>query len=151
MSEAIIVRPAMHEDLESLVILLEALFSIEEDFAIDQEKQRSGLELMLNNDRGRILVATTADGTVVGMCSGQLMISTAEGGPAALIEDVFVLEGWRGQGIGAKLMDGISAWARDNEAGRLQLLADSENEPALDFYSYLGWQTTQLICLRNRL
>jgi len=151
MSDAIIVRPARTEDLDGLVCLLETLFSIEDDFVIDTDKQRRGLEMMLNNGRGRILIAETANGTVVGMCSGQLTVSTAEGGPAVLIEDVVVHEEWRGQGIGAQLMDGITTWARGNEAGRLQLLADVENIPALDFYKHLGWQPTQLICLRNRL
>ena len=48
-------------------------------------------------------------------------------------------------------MDGIADWARENEAGRLQLLADMDNTPALAFYKHLGWQQTQLICMRNRL
>jgi ribosomal protein S18 acetylase RimI-like enzyme len=151
MSEVTIVRPATHDDLDGLVLLLEALFSIEEDFAIDRTKQRLGLELMLNNGRGCILTAVAADETVVGMCSGQLTVSTAEGGPAVLIEDVVVLNEWRGQGIGAKLLDGVSAWAKDNEAVRLQLLADKNNQSALDFYKHLGWEQTQLTCLRNRL
>nr|WP_321513865.1 GNAT family N-acetyltransferase [uncultured Pseudodesulfovibrio sp.] len=151
MPEAVSVCPAGHEDLESLVVLLETLFSIEEDFVVDQAKQRRGLELMLNNGRGCILAAKAADGTVVGMCSGQLTVSTAEGGPAVLIEDVIVQQDWQGQGIGTKLMDGITAWARENEVTRLQLLADRQNLPALDFYKHLGWQPTQLVCLRNRL
>lgn len=151
MPEAVVIRPACVEDLEGLVDLLSTLFSIEEDFVVDRTRQRRGLEMMLNNGRGRILAAESADGTVVGMCSGQLTISTAEGGPAVLIEDVIVREDWRGQGIGARLMGGISDWARENEAGRLQLLADLDNEPALNFYGHLGWERTQLICLRNRL
>ncbi len=147
----ITVRSATHKDLDGLISLLASLFSIEEDFLVDEEKQRRGLEMMLNNGRGRILTAATADGTVVGMCSGQLTVSTVEGGPAVLIEDVVVHEDWRGQGIGARLMDGISTWAAENEAVRLQLLADIENIPALDFYKHLGWQQTQLTCLRKRL
>lgn len=157
MSEAVIVRPATYEDMECLVGLLETLFSIEEDFVSDEARQRRGLEMMLNNGRGRVIVAyapgptNAVDGTVVGMCSGQLTISTAEGGPAVLIEDVVVHRDWRGQGIGAKLMAGIAAWAREHKASRLQLLADVGNTHALDFYAQLGWENTQLICLRNRL
>jgi len=151
MPEVAPVRPACREDLLGLVGLLESLFSIEEDFVVDADKQRRGLELMLNNGRGCILVAESADRTVVGMCSGQLTVSTAEGGPAVLIEDMVVREDWRGQGIGARLMDGISVWAAENEAVRLQLLADRKNLPALEFYKHLGWEQTQLICLRNRL
>lgn len=150
MSDVVEIRPAAREDLHSLVEMLEDLFSIEEDFTADPARQLRGLELMLENGRGRILIAD-ADGTPVGMCSGQLTVSTAEGGPAVLIEDVIVREGWRGQGIGARLMDGINAWARRNKARRLQLLADVGNAPALDFYAHLGWERTQLVCLRNRL
>lgn len=152
MSEAVTVtiRPAVHADIESLVRLLDELFSIEEDFVAEEERQRCGLEMMLNNGRGCILAAEAADGTVVGMCSGQLTVSTAEGGPAVLIEDVIVRQDWRGQGVGASLLDAITEWARDNEASRLQLLADRHNGPALDFYKHLGWQPTQLVCLRNK-
>jgi len=151
MPEAVVIRPAMLEDLDGLVGLLSALFSLEDDFVADEERQRSGLEMMLNNGRGRILTACAADGTVVGMCSGQLTISTAEGGPAVLVEDVVVHQDWRGQGIGARLLDEISKWAEENKAGRLQLLADRGNRPAIDFYTHLGWHETNLICLRNRL
>ncbi|QJB56788.1 GNAT family N-acetyltransferase [Pseudodesulfovibrio sp. zrk46] len=151
MPEVVKIRPATHEDLPVLISLLESLFSIEEDFEIDPERQRSGLEMMLSNGRGRILAAETPDGTVVGMCSGQLTISTAEGGPAVLVEDVIVHEDWRGKGVGAKLMDGLTDWARTLEAPRMQLLADKQNVRALDFYKHLGWQPTQLICLRKRL
>lgn len=151
MSKAVTIRPARIDDLPGLVNLLETLFSIEEDFVIDAAKQRRGLEMMLNNGRGRILAACSADGTVVGLCSGQLTVSTAEGGPAILIEDVVVQEDWRGLGIGGRLMDSIADWAKENEATRLQLLADVKNGPALSFYEHLGWEKTQLICLRNRL
>ena len=51
MPKAIVIHPATHEDLKSLVALLGTLFSIEEDFVIDQAKQRRGLEMMLNNGR----------------------------------------------------------------------------------------------------
>lgn len=151
MSDAVVIRPAMPEDLDGLVGLLSALFSLEDDFVADEERQRNGLEMMLNNGRGRILTACAADGTVVGMCSGQLTISTAEGGPAVLVEDLVVHQDWRGQGIGETLLNEISKWAQRNRAGRLQLLADRDNRPALDFYAHLGWHETNLICLRNRL
>lgn len=151
MPEAVVIRSATREDLGSLTELLSMLFSLEEDFVIDAARQRRGLEMMLNNGRGRILAAETADGTVIGMCSGQLTVSTAEGGPAVLVEDVVVHQDWQGQGIGARLMDAIGEWAKENQATRLQLLADRNNIPALDFYKHLGWQQTQLICLRNRI
>ena len=143
-------RSAEPADLDSLVSLLAALFSIEEDFVFDESKQRRGLSLMLENERGCVLVAE-AEGLVIGMCSGQLLVSTAEGGLSLLIEDVVVDERWRGRGVGRLLMAAISDWAKANKVSRLQLLADRNNVPALDFYRSLGWQITELICLRTFL
>ena len=144
------IRSAEAADLDRLVSLLAALFSIEEDFVFDEPRQRRGLALILKNERSCVLVAET-DGQVVGMCTGQLLVSTAEGGLSLLVEDVVVDEPWRGRGVGRLLLAAISDWARANKVSRLQLLADRKNIPALDFYRSLGWQTTELICLRTFL
>ena len=144
------IRIAGPADLASLVSLLALLFSIEEDFVFDEPRQRRGLALMLANERGCVLVAEAA-GRVIGMCSGQLLVSTAEGSLSLLVEDVVVDEQWRGRGIGRMLLAALSDWARANEVSRLQLLADRNNVPALDFYRRLGWQTTELICVRTFL
>ena len=143
-------RPAVPADLDSLVALLQILFGIEEDFASDHDRQRRGLGLMLENERGCVLVAEAA-GEVVGMCTGQVMISTAEGGPALLVEDVVIREEWRGKGVGRLLMERLGTWAQGQGIQRLQLLADRNNGPALDFYEVLGWQGTALVCLRKNL
>jgi ribosomal protein S18 acetylase RimI-like enzyme len=147
---AVSIRRAESKDLEALTALLVELFSIEEDFLIDRSKQRRGLERMLNNPAGS-LWAAEADGKVIGMCSGQLMVSTAAGGPSALVEDVVVDSPWRGRGVGKRLVQSVSQWASEQGAARLQLLADQTNHSALAFYEHLGWEKTQLVCLRKRM
>lgn len=144
------IRPAVSSDIEALTSFLAILFSIEEDFFFNKTLQRRGLELMLANDRCCVLVADV-NGQAVGMCSGQLTISTAEGGPALLVEDMVVLGDYRGQGIGQRLMAKVAEWAKTKGASRLQLLADRNNTPALEFYKHLGWQATELICLRKHV
>ncbi|OIQ52306.1 Acetyltransferase (GNAT) family protein [Pseudodesulfovibrio hydrargyri] len=129
MPEAVVIRPATRTDLTGLVSLLGSISSLREEFA-GRDGQRRDLELMLKNGRGRILIASVADGTVVGMCSGRLTIQKAEGGPAVLIEDVVVREDWRGQGLGELLIHRLTEWARADSAGRLMLLADPDAAPA---------------------
>lgn len=143
------VRQARVADLDRMVALLRVLFTIEADFGADEAKQRSGLQLLLESDRACLLVAESEAG-VIGMCSGQVVISTAEGGPALLVEDVVVAESYRGRGVGRMLMDALQNWAAARNITRLQLLADRNNAPALAFYRRLGWQHTNLICLRTR-
>lgn len=143
------IRQAHLNDIPSLTNLLKTLFSIEEDFTFNEERQKRGLQLLLENRTSHVLVAQ-ADDTVVGMCSGQLTISTAEGSLALLAEDVVVQEKWRGRGIGRNLVDSLAHWGQKHGACRMQLLADRHNEAALTFYTRLGWRQTQLICLRKR-
>ena len=143
-------RKARQQDLDHLTTLLRLLFTIEADFIFDEAKQRQGLSMMLNNDRGCILVAEDG-GQVIGMCTGQVVISTAEGGPAVLVEDLVVDPAHQGCGIGRTLMSTMAGWALEQGATRMQLLADKNNELGLAFYEHLGWQTTALICLRHYL
>jgi ribosomal protein S18 acetylase RimI-like enzyme len=145
---SVLIRSAYPSDLDHLVTLLEKLFSIEEDFTFNDRLQRRGLQIMLANELCCILVAEAA-GQVVGMCSGQLTLSTAEGGAAMLVEDVIVLEDYRGRGVGRRLMDRLAEWGRAKGVSRLQLLADRNNTAALEFYKKNGWQATELICLRK--
>jgi len=145
---SILIRPARQKDLDHLAALLEKLFSIEKDFVYNEKLQRQGLDFMLKNERGCILVAE-AGKEIAGMCSGQLTVSTSEGGQALLVEDVVVHEKFRGKGVGRQLMQGIAEWGRAKGVSRFQLLADRNNTAALDFYLKLGWRTTELICLRK--
>lgn len=149
MSDALIIRSAARSDLDALVSLLGVLFSIEADFRPDPERQRRGLLRALTDpDRAGVLVAERA-GAVIGMVTAQLVVSTAEGGASAWIEDMVVAAPERGRGVGRRLLEAIEAWATARGASRLQLLADRENAPALAFYARLGWSATRLVCLRR--
>ncbi len=143
------VRPATTADLDALVGLLGVLFSIEADFRPDPPRQRRGLALLLADPRSRVVLVAEASGRAIGMATAQLVVSTAEGAPSALVEDVVVEASGRGRGVGRLLVRALEAWARARGATRLQLLADRENAPALGFYARLGWRPTRLVCLRR--
>ena len=147
---AIFIRNAVDRDMDVMIALLHDLFSIEEDFHVDPEKQRRGLAMLIQNRDGACCKVAVDDvrGCVVGMCTAQTLISTAEGGIVAIVEDVVVEKNYRGQGIGARLMRTLADWAEKRGITRLQLLYDMENIPALSFYRKLGWQPTHLGCLR---
>lgn len=147
----IIIRPAKPTDVGQLVELLKALFTIEADFVFDSDKQALGLRQLLNSDKDCILVAESPhDQKVVGLCTVQTLISTAEGGSVGLLEDLVVAADFRNQGIATKLLAEVVCWAESQGLKRLQLLADKNNQLALAFYEKQGWQSTQLVCLRKR-
>lgn len=145
-----IIRQGQVQDIDAMVGLLRELFDLEEDFEVNPVKQRRGLEQILTDVSGeRCIMAAENDGRIIGMCSVQLMISTAEGGPAAMLEDMVVLKDCQGKGAGKGLLDAVGRWCEKKGATRIQLLADKKNLPALGFYKRNGWQTTQLVCLRK--
>lgn len=155
MAAACIIREARTGDMDDLIELLGLLFSIEADFAVDAGRQRLGLELMLKAGQPRlVLVAAEAEGgtaRVVGMATAQLVISTAQGAPSLLVEDVVVRPEARGRGIGRALLSRIESWGQRLGATRLQLLADKDNTAAFAFYGACGYSTTNLVCLRRTL
>jgi GNAT superfamily N-acetyltransferase len=147
----ILIRNGLLKDVDDLVELLHELFSLEVDFEFNSKCQRKGFEFMLAENPDRMVWVAEIEGKVVGMCTAQVLISTAEGGEAALVEDVLVRTEYRGIGIGRKLMAALEKWAIKRGIHRLQLLADHENAPALEFYSKLGWWPTQLGCWRRKV
>jgi len=142
------IRIATESDIPDLVALLQDLFAIEADFNGDPVKQERGLRLLLESPGGKIWVAEER-GHIVGLCTLQILISTAEGGPVGLVEDVVVVSDRRGFGIGRQLLAALEIWAVQHGLSRLQLLADRENRSALDFYQRLDWRETKLIALRK--
>jgi ribosomal protein S18 acetylase RimI-like enzyme len=144
----ITIRNAESSDVAQLAELLEELFAIEADFVFDRDKQVSGLKQLLDSGKDRVFVAES-DKRIVGMCSLQTLISTAEGGPVGLLEDLIVTAEFRHQGIGEKLLAAAVDQAERQGLKRLQLLADKNNLPALKFYEKQDWRQTQLICLRK--
>jgi GNAT superfamily N-acetyltransferase len=145
-----LIRFAKAEDIESLVTLLGALFAIEEDFSFDAGLQRRGLEMMLDDGERRCVFVAEVGGVVAGMVTGQMLVSTAEGGPSVLVEDMVVAASHRGRRLGAKLMAALERWAVMRGASRLTLVADKDNGAAFKFYDRLGWKPTNLVVLRKK-
>jgi GNAT superfamily N-acetyltransferase len=159
MSQAnrLLFRPAHQTDIPVLCSLLEELFSLETDFHPDRHKQTQALQLLIdkanvNHDHPACVVwVAEQGGEVIGMCSLQVLISTAEGGEVGLVEDVIIDAAHRKQGIGQQMFESLEAWARERGLARLQLLADTHNSEAIAFYEKHGWSRTQMLAMRKTL
>ena len=58
--------------------------------------------------------------------------------PGIYLEDLFVIEEFRGKGIGKALLKHIAKIAVDNNFGRVEWSVLNWNEPAIDFYKSIG-------------
>src|SRR3954468_19390739 len=138
-------------DLPQLVELLGILFDHEAEFTPNAQKQEAALKLILSDpSRGKIYVAR--DGRkVVAMASLLYTVSTAEGGKAALFEDLVVRPDYRKQGIGAKLLEYVIGQAREQGVLRLTLLTDMQNEQAQVLYRKLGFVGSPMKPMRLKI
>jgi GNAT superfamily N-acetyltransferase len=64
--------------------------------------------------------------------------STFLGKPGIYLEDLFVLEEYRGKGYGTKLLAHLAALALKRNCGRLEWAVLDWNEPSIEFYKSLG-------------
>lgn len=142
---------ATEEDLPQLADLLAELFALEKDFHPDREKQLRGLRLILKDPAIGRLFVLRVDGKVSGMANALFTISTAEGGPVMLLEDVIVSRTFRGLGLGRRLLEYILAWAQAQGMRRVTLLAESANHSALAFYNNLEFKLSNMVVLRKPL
>ncbi|THB79602.1 MAG: GNAT family N-acetyltransferase [Desulfobacteraceae bacterium] len=143
-----IIRNAAPADIDDMTGLLKQLFALEKDFVFDPEKQQRGLRMMLDGcGKHRALKVAQSGTRVVGMCSAQTRISTAQGNITAVVEDLVVDRHFRNRGIGCALLNAVCTWADSRGISFLSLLADRDNTSAVDFYLRHQWGETNLICL----
>jgi len=78
-------------------------------------------------------------GTAVGCCVVCYAISTSAGAIVAKLDDVCVLPGREGKGIGTALIDRLKAELRRRGVRRIDTSCHLENRRARDFYVRLGF------------
>lgn len=142
---------AKTSDIPALIELLAALFEQEVEFQPDEDAQKRGLALIIENpDIGLILVAKQ-QGAAIAMVNLLFTVSTALGGRVAMLEDMIVSKNARGKGIGAQLMQSAITHARNAGCKRITLLTDESNENAQQFYTKQGFIRSTMIPYRMKL
>jgi GNAT superfamily N-acetyltransferase len=147
----ITIGEADSRDVPAMAALLGELFTIESDFKPDPDKQARGLRLILSRpELGRLFVLRDR-GRVAGMANALCTVSTAEGGPVVLLEDVIVAKDYRGRGLGRRLVEHVLDWARREGYLRVTLLVDEANTRVFPFYESLGFARSAMVAYRQAL
>ena len=114
-------RLAEYEHLENEVVATEALL---EEWLFDKEK-------------AEVLIAREGE-TPVGFALYFHNFSTFLGRAGIYLEDLFVLEEYRGRGYGKALLRRLAQIALERGCGRLEWCCLDWNQPSIDFYRSLG-------------
>ncbi|MBM3292210.1 GNAT family N-acetyltransferase [Candidatus Bathyarchaeota archaeon] len=101
----------------------------------------------------KILIAelnNLVESKVVGIALFYYTFSTFTGRPTLWLEDIFVLEEYRGKGIGTDILKQLAQTALEKGCGRMEWTVLDWNKPSWDFYINLGakpmsdWTTFRL-------
>jgi GNAT superfamily N-acetyltransferase len=133
------------------VALLGVLFTQEHELSPDPQKQRRALEAILDEPSHATIYVARDGARVVAMCALHYTTSTAEGGKSAWFEDLCVLPGERGKGVGRALLGFVLAAAKKQGVLRVTLLTDGDNERAQALYRKLGFKPSSMLMMRLHL
>jgi len=96
------------------------------------------------------VIFAEAENTVVGYALFFYNFSTFLGRGGIYLEDIFVLENYRGRGIGKALFKEVAHLAVERKCGRMEWQCLKWNKPSIDFYHSMGakameeWDTYRL-------
>jgi GNAT superfamily N-acetyltransferase len=144
----ITIEPARLADIPELVELLLVLFAQEAEFSPAPEKHAAGLSAILSRPEVGLILVARSESCLLGMVSLLFTVSTAEGGPVCVLEDMVVLPEYRGQSVGSKLLVAAIQTAQSRGFLRVTLLTDRANERALRFYESHGFHKSAMVPLR---
>jgi ribosomal protein S18 acetylase RimI-like enzyme len=142
------ISPATYEDIPQLADLLGRLFRQEHDFVADKVRQTEGLRQIIDSPETGIILVARDNSEVVGMVMLLYTISTVEGGPVGLLEDMTVRADQRDKEIGKRLLNAAIIYARTRGLRRLTLLTDPDNLGAQRFYARHGFIKSAMTVMR---
>ena len=132
-------------DIPVLVGFLGELFKLEADFQPNSVQQTAAIKSILSNPGHAVIFKIDVGGEAAGMVALHFSISTAEGGWAGRIEDVYLKPEFRRRGIGKQVMKELITFGLNKGLKCLTLIADKDNKPALAFYKACGFKEMNLV------
>ena len=133
----ITIRPATPADIPLMHSLVRALAEYEREPHSVQITEEQLLRDGFGTQPYYECLIAEHDGKPAGFALYFSIYSTWQG-PSLHLEDLFVLPAFRGKGIGKALLNQVAAAAVKRGCVRLQWDVLDWNQPAIDFYHYIG-------------
>jgi GNAT superfamily N-acetyltransferase len=137
----VLLRVAGPSDLEAIVSLVGSFRDYLENDSPADEAIAAAVETLLNDPATEFLLAGEPGD---GFAQVRYRPSVWTGSEDAWLEDVFVLDRARGEGIGRMLVEAAIGRARKRGCGRIQLETNAANEPAVELYRSFGFSQSHL-------
>lgn len=132
------IKPADRGDTRTILYFIKQL-AIYEKLLHEVVTTEEQLETYLFGDKpvAEVVIGYEKD-TPVGFALFFHNFSTFLGKPGIYLEDLFVLEEYRGKGYGKVLLSYLASTAVDRDCGRLEWAVLDWNTPSIEFYRSIG-------------
>lgn len=137
------IAPLTVEELEELLPLIAAYQRFYEVEAIDDDRNRAFFRRFLAPSEDGLLLGARSGGRLVGYACLYWHFSSLEACESVLMNDLYVDEAARGQGVGRALIEAAAAVAREREAPFVEWSTAPDNETAQRLYDSTRAERTE--------
>ena len=142
------VRTATQADIPGIVRLIQALAQHDGVPAPDSRSLREVLQTLLRRESTQYIVAVDDAGLVIGTMQLDFRLTTWEAATYAYIEDFFVEEQHRGQGVGSAMLQLARQLSRQWGCVRMDLDVLQSSVDTRRFYERHGFENQGRLILR---
>lgn len=135
-------REAQLQDIKGVLGLM-AVYYKEEAYPFDPEAARAAVTSLLENNQYGALWVIGPQENITGYMAVTLGFSLEYRGRDAFIDELYIAEEARGQGLGAEAMRIAEEYCRANGVRALHLEVESHRKEALQLYTRWGFENHQ--------
>ncbi len=118
----------------------------------DLDHIQKATELAIRNETpARCFVAAQGEQLLVGALISNIGVGIQTGGYYLWINDIHIMESHRNMGIGTKLLQFVTNWARENDCLYMAASRDTDNLASQQLFANAGWQQNEMTWMDTRL
>ncbi|MCG7408770.1 GNAT family N-acetyltransferase [Paenibacillus sp. ACRRX] len=133
-----VVRKASQQDIHPLSLLMQAYIVDFYKCPRPAEESLFGLIQMLYREEEGIQFVAEKNGELVGFATLYFTYSTIKAHKIAIMNDLYVVEGKRGEGVGAGLFQACNSYRMSHDYASMVWDTASSNKRAQAFYKKMG-------------
>jgi GNAT superfamily N-acetyltransferase len=137
------IAPIADEEFEELLPLIASYQRFYEVAEIDEERNRAFFHRFLAPSEGGLLLGARRDGRLVGYACLYWHFSSLEAVESVLMNDLYVSEEARGEGVGRALIEATAEVARERGAPFVEWSTAPDNHTAQRLYDSTGAERTE--------
>ncbi|HKO36884.1 MAG TPA: GNAT family N-acetyltransferase [Solirubrobacterales bacterium] len=143
MAAEVEIAPIAAEEFEQLLPLIGAYQRFYEAEQIDEERNRAFFRRFLAPSEDGLLIGARGDGRLTGYACLYWHFSSTEACESVLMNDLYVDEGVRGQGVGRALIEASVEVARERGVPFVEWSTAPDNRTAQRLYDSLGAERSE--------